>query len=314
MSADAASGRTSMSETPGWPAAVSIAKAYEMLTAPGAPYERDRVTMSGRPTRFYKSAPPPLRAVFDASRQWGEREFIVFENERLTFEGHWRAASALGRVFAEKYGVTKGDRIVIAMRNLPEWSIAFWAGAAIGAVMTPLNGWGTGEDLAYGVSDSAAKVLVADAERLARIEPHLHQLGLTGLLAVRTPRDQLGSAEALEDLIGPPADYLNLPDRAPPDPGLTPEDDATILYTSGTTGRPKGAHGSQRNIMSNLISIGFSGARAIVRRTGEMPPPPDPDAPHRSMLLPVPLFHVTGCHSMLVPAIAGGSKMGFMQR
>src|SRR5260221_3911661 len=273
------SGRTPMSETPGWPAAVSIAKACEMLTAPGAPYEMGTIVIRGRPTRFYKNAPPHLRAVFDTSRQWGERDFIVFEKERLTFEGHWRAASALARVFTDKYGVKKGDRVVIAMRNLPEWSIAFWAGAAIGAVMTPLNGWGTGEALAYGVSDSAARVLVADAERLARIEPHLHQLGLTGLLAVRTPRDQLGSADAIEDLIGPPAAYLNLSDQPLPDPGLEPEDDATILYTSGTTGRPKGAHGSQRNIMSNLISIGFSGARAIVRRTGELPPPVEPDPP-----------------------------------
>ncbi|HZZ34985.1 MAG TPA: class I adenylate-forming enzyme family protein, partial [Caulobacteraceae bacterium] len=296
-----------------WPA-VSIAKACEMLTAPGAPFEMETVMIEGRPTRAYKNAPPHLRALFDASRQWGDREFIIFDSDRLTYEAHWRAATALAKVFADRYGVRKGDRVAIAMRNLPEWSIAFWAGAAIGAVLTPLNGWGTGEDLAYGVSDSAAKVLVADAERLTRIEPHLHQLGLTGLVAVHTPREQLGSADAIEDLIGPPAAYLNLSDEPAPDPGLTPEDDATILYTSGTTGRAKGAHGSQRNIMSNLISIGFSSARAIVRRTGELPPPPDPNAPQRSMLLPVPLFHVTGCHSMLVPTMAGGAKIVFMHR
>src|SRR5205814_6509686 len=122
-------------------------------------------------------------------------------------------------------------------------SIGFWAAAAIGAVVTPLNAWGTGEDLAYGISDSAAKVAIVDAERLARLEPHLHQLGLTGLIAARTPPDKLGSATAFEEIVGPPDNTLNLPDNPLPDPGLDPEDDATIFYTSGTTGRPKGALG-----------------------------------------------------------------------
>jgi long-chain acyl-CoA synthetase len=117
----------------------------------------------------------------------------------------------------------------------------------------------------------------------------------------------------LEDLIGPPSGYAALPDHPPPDPGLAPDDDATILYTSGTTGRPKGALGTHRNALSNLVSLAFSGARAAIRR-GDPLPQPDPDAPQRVNLLPVPLFHVTGCNSMLTPTVASGGKLVLMHK
>ncbi|MFI4934729.1 MAG: class I adenylate-forming enzyme family protein [Caulobacterales bacterium] len=298
---------------PVWPA-VSLAQAHAILTAPGMAFEMETLTINGRPTRVYKNAPPNLRVLFEASRQWGEREFIVYEDDRLTFDQHYRAACALANVLAERYGVAKGDRVAIAMRNLPEWSIAFWAGIAMGAVVTPLNGWGTGDDLAYAVADSGAKVVIADVDRLKRLEPHLSDLKLSGLIAVRASPEDLGSATALEALIGPPADYARLPDRPAPERDLQPEDGATILYTSGTTGRPKGALGTHRNAVSNLISIGYAGARAVVRRTGASPPPPPADMRQGVSLLPVPLFHVTGSHSMLIPTLAGGAKLVLMHR
>jgi long-chain acyl-CoA synthetase len=298
---------------PDW-AAVSIPRAYEILTAPGMTYEMETVEIGGRPVRAYKNAPPTLRTIFDASRAHGEREFIVYENERITFDAHYRAASALAHMLAHRYGVGKGDRVAVAMRNLPEWSIAFWAGVAMGAVVTPLNGWGTGDDLAYGIRDSGAKVAIVDAERLERLRPYIADLSLAGLIAVRTPKDQLAPATAWDELLGRAEDYGRLPDRPAPDNEVGPEDGATILYTSGTTGRPKGALGTHRNAISNLISIGFSASRAIVRRTGEPPPPPPDDAPQRVMLLPVPLFHVTGSHSVLMPCLAGGAKMVLMYR
>ena len=299
-----------MTETavPGFPA-VSLAEAYHILTAPGMTYEMRTLPIRGRPTRVYVNAPPDLRAVLEAGRAFGGREFIIYQDERLSFEAHYRAVSALAHVLADRYGVAKGDRIAIALRNLPEWSIAFWAGIAMGAVVVPLNGWGTGDDLAYGVTDSGTKVVIADAERLERLQPYLKDIPLAGVIAVRTPREALGAAVMWEDLIGPASAY-----GAPPDNGVGPEDDATLLYTSGTTGRPKGAVGTHRNAISNLISLGFSASRAIVRRTGAPPPAPDPAAPQRSMLLPVPLFHVTGSHSVLIPCMAGGVKMVLMHR
>ncbi len=301
-----------MSE-PAFPA-VSLDEADRMLTAPGMAFETQTLAIRGRPTSVYVNAPPDLRAVFEGSRAFADRDFIVYQDERITFDAHYRAVCALAHVLADRYGVGKGDRVAIAMRNLPEWSIAFWAGIVIGAVVTPLNGWGTGDDLAYGISDSSAKVAFVDAERLERLQPFLADLDLAGVIAVRTPRDALGEATLLETLIGPASAYGRLPDRPAPDRGIEPDDEATILYTSGTTGRPKGALGTHRNAISNLISIGYSAARAIVRRTGAPPPAPPADTPQRTMLLPVPLFHVTGSHSVLMPAIASGLKLVLMHR
>jgi long-chain acyl-CoA synthetase len=299
---------------PTFPAA-SLEDARRILTAPGMPYEMQTLTIRGRPTRAYVNAPPHLRAVFEAGRAWADRDFIVYQDERLTYEAHYRAVCALANVLADRFGVKKGDRVAIAMRNLPEWSIAFWAGVVMGAVVTPLNGWGTGDDLAYGLSDSGTKVAIFDAERLERVQPYLADMPhLAAMIAVRTERPQLGAAIALEDLIGPASAYLSLPDRPAPDNKLEPEDEATILYTSGTTGRPKGALGTHRNAISNLINLGYSASRAIVRRTGSPPPAADPDAPQKSILLPVPLFHVTGSHSVLIPAMASGMKIVLMHR
>jgi long-chain acyl-CoA synthetase len=296
---------------PAWPV-VSLEEARAILTAPGMPFEMETVTIAGRPQRVYKNVTPNLRAVFEASKQWASREFLIYEGERLGYDAHYRAVATLARALVERYGVKKGDRIAIAMRNLPEWSITFWASAVVGAVVTPLNAWGTGPDLEYGISDSEAKVAFVDAERLARLEPELPKLALAGLIAVRTPRDALGSADALEDVIGPPEGYASLSDQLP-DVTIDPEDDATIFYTSGTTGRPKGAWGTHRNFVTNLVNLGYSAARSMVRRTGA-PAPVDPNAPQRVSLLPVPFFHVTGCHSMLAPNIMAGGKIVLMYK
>ncbi len=295
-----------------WPA-MSIADANRILTAPGMPFEMETVTIRGIPTRVYKNAPPHLRFVFEAGRAYGARDFIVYEGERLSFENHYRAAVTFGRVLADKYGVKKGDRVTIAMRNYPEWSIAFWAAAALGAVVVPINAWGTGPELEYCITDSGSKVAIVDGERLERLQPHLKNMKLSGIVAVRTPRELLVGAEAFEDLVARPEDYARLSGDPLPDPQLMPEDEATIFYTSGTTGKPKGALGTQRNMLTNLISAAYAPARAYLRR-GEQPPQPDPNAPQRSMLLSVPLFHATGCHSILVPMYAGGGKLVIMHK
>lgn len=291
-----------------WPA-VSLAESHRLLTAPGAPYEMETAQVRGRPMRVYKHAQRDLRAIFEASRQWTDRVFIVYDNERLTFDAHFRAASALAWRLAEDFGVRKGDRVAIAMRNFPEWPIAFWAAVSIGAVAVPLNAWGTGDDLAYGLRDSGARVAIVDAERLARLAAHGGSDAR--LIAVRTPRKDLGAATALEDLIGSPTGYATLPDRAPPDNSIAPDDDATILYTSGTTGRPKGALGTHRNVACNLMNITFAAARAAIRRGDALPAPP---AAQKALLLPVPFFHVTGCHSAMIPALANGSKIVLMYK
>jgi long-chain acyl-CoA synthetase len=293
-----------------WPA-ISLAETYRRLTAPDAPFEMETVVVSGRPIRAYKKARRDLREIFEASKAWGDGTFIVFENERLSFRAHYRAATALAWRLAGDYGVQKGDRVAIAMRNIPEWPIAFWAVTVIGGIAVPLNAWGTGDDLAYGLRDSGAKVAIVDGERFERLKSRPTGDHAAALVTVRTPRDSGGKAVALADLIGPAPNYDSLPDRAPPDRNIQPDDDATILYTSGTTGRPKGALGTHRNIMCNLVNITFTGARAAIRRGDPLPAPPDVQ---KAVLLPVPFFHVTGCHSIMIPALANGSKIVLMYK
>jgi long-chain acyl-CoA synthetase len=293
-----------------WPA-VSLDDTYRILTAPGAPFEMETINVAGRPIRAYKKAHRDLRSIFEASKTWADRTFIVFENERLSFREHYRAASALAWRLADDFGVKKGDRVAIAMRNFPEWPIAFWAATVIGAIAVPLNAWGTGDDLAYGLRDSGAIVAVVDGDRLARLKSLPSSDCSAALIAVRTSPGIRGETTALEDLIGPPSHYDALPDRPPPDRNIQPDDDATILYTSGTTGRPKGALGTHRNIMCNLVNITFTGARAAIRRGDPLPAPPDSQ---KAVLLPVPFFHVTGCHSAMIPAVANGSKLVLMYK
>jgi long-chain acyl-CoA synthetase len=173
--------------------------------------------------------------------------------------------------------------------------------------VTPLNAWWTGAELEYGLADSGAKLLVADAERWERVEPH--RGALPGLAHVLVSR---GGDHSLEAVIGVPGSWEGLPDVPTPEPFLRPEDDATIFYTSGTTGKPKGALGTHRNICCNILSSAFSVARSHLRR-GEMPPQPDPAAPQKATLLSVPFFHATGCHAILNPSLVAGAKL-VMQR
>jgi long-chain acyl-CoA synthetase len=147
-----------------WPA-MSIAQAHALLTAPGAPFEMEQVVIRGVPTRTWKNAPASLRAVVEAGRAHGDKIFLVHEDERVSFDAFHRAVAAFA-VELKGQGVEKGDRVAIIMRNLPEWPVAFYGAAAIGAIVTPLNAWWTGPELEYGLTDSGSKIAIVDAERL----------------------------------------------------------------------------------------------------------------------------------------------------
>ena len=298
---------------PAWPA-MSIAQAHALLTQPGSPFEMEALTIRGVPTRVWKHAPPALRDVVEAGRAHGEKIFLVYEDERASFEAFYRATAAFARELQAR-GVVKGDRVAVIMRNLPEWPVAFYAAASIGAIVTPLNAWCTGPELEYGLVDSGAKVAVVDAERLARIFEHLP--GCPDLKAVYVSRqeEEVTHPEVtrLESVLGGTNDWINLPDQALPPVEIHPDDDATIFYTSGTTGKPKGALATQRNINSNIMAVGSIAARGFLRR-GEAPPQPDPDAPQRALLLSVPFFHATGCFAVLNPTLFAGGKVVMMHR
>ncbi len=295
------------------PAPISIADAHAQLTRAGSLFEIEVVDIDGRPTKSWKNALPSIRALLEASRAHGDASFVVYEDERMTFAEHYARAAAFASALVNDFGVRNGDRVAIAMRNFPEWPVAFFGAAATGAIVVPLNAWWTGRELEYGLADSGAKVLVADGERMERIAEH--SANLSDLTTIVARGDVHKGCSEWGDVIGEP-DPANPP--ALPEAGIHPDDDATIFYTSGTTGLPKGALGTHRNFTANLMSLAFAGTRAALRTPPREPAPgassASSAATQSASLLSVPFFHATGCHSVLQGAVASGSKLVLMYK
>ncbi len=295
---------------PGWPA-VSLADAHARLTAPGSPFELEEIVVNGIKHKIWKNGPRTLVDLFKNGRAHGGKEFLVHETERVTFDVFARAALTLAAGLSER-GIRKGDRVAIVMRNLPEWPVSFFAVTLLGAIATPLNAWWTADELQFGLTDSGAKIAIVDAERYERMKPILAQCpALERVIATRLSAPGDGIVR-LEDLLGSVADWATLPEQPLPELDIRPEDPAAILYTSGTTGRPKGALQTHRNSTCNVTITPFVAARAFVRR-GEPVPAPDPNV-QRSNLISVPFFHTTGCHAILCPSLNAGVKLVMMRR
>ena len=283
-----------------WPV-MSLEEAHSVLTAPGARFETVDTAIRGVTMRVWKNVPATARQVFEQARSFGDREFLIYQDERISYDAFARAAARLA-AHLHQQGIRKGDRVALAMRNLPEWPVVFMAGLLAGAIIVPLNGWWSGAELAYGLSDSGARFVFVDAERLAR---------LTDLPAsvekIYVTRGE--GAPSLEGVIGAPSSWKDLPDTALPDVALDPEDDATIFYTSGTTGAPKGALGTHRSLTTNIFAMPFSNARNALRRGAQ--PPQDM---RRTTLIAVPFFHVIGSLSILLPNMAAGGTLVLMRK
>jgi len=263
-------------------ALLTRADAIAALTAPGQPFELERRDIAGRSVRIFTHAPPSLRAMYE--QYASDLPFLIYEDERLSFAEAWRAASRIGHVLVHDCGVRAGDRVAIAMRNYPEWILAFTAITSIGAVAVAMNAHWQPDELAYGLADSGARVLLADQERLDRLARCSPPPGLQ-VLAVRATRRPDG-ARALADAVA------GLGDVAMPAVAIAPDDLATLLYTSGSSGRAKGVPSTHRNIVAAMMSWGLD-LRTNELVTGAAPAP----AGQPGTLLAVPLFHVTGLHA-----------------
>ena len=290
-----------------WPAR-SRAECKAILTAPGMRFEMEEVDIRGVRLRIWKNAPPNLRAIALLGQSHGAREFVIYEDERMTYDAWFRAVARLAHEFQAR-GVKKGDRVALAMRNLPEWPVVFFAAVTIGAICVPLNAWWTGDELAFGLSNSGTKLLVCDEERWGRLKDRRNDFSCVNHTFVTRAEHPLNGADTLESVIGTPKQYASLPQATLPDVEILPEDDATIFYTSGTTGRPKGALGTHRNLCTNILSSGYNAGCAVLRR-GEPLPEPQP----KTGLTVIPLFHVTACSAGLMGNIAAGNTMVYMYK
>jgi long-chain acyl-CoA synthetase len=286
---------------------LSYEDAVAAVTAPGQPFEVVPATVRGVKQLVFAHAPATLRDLFALARGHGDTTFLVFEDERWSFTEVMARVDALGALLVETYGVGKGDRVAIGMRNYPEWVIAFAAITSIGAISVSLNAWWTAEELDYALSDSGARVLVADHDRVTRSVGTCARLGIR-VLAVRCGSSQDPShlelpagAERWEEVLPMGA---GLPVVA-----IDTDDDATILYTSGTTGRPKGAVSTHRAILQALFGFACKATVEQVRRAA-----PAPAGEAQVFILIVPLFHVTGCVPVMLSCFALGMKLVIMYR
>ncbi len=275
------------------------AEALAALTAPGERYELRTENVAGVPCRTFVNAPTSLRVMFEEAVS--DREFIVYDDERLTFAEAWAEIGRIGAVLVEDLGVAPGDRVAIAMRNYPEWMTTFAAVTAVGAIAVAMNAlWGP-EEMEFGLEDCGATVLVADEERITRSAAYAARCGLrTVVVRPSAPAD----APTLADLTAA------RPDEPLPDVAVGADDPATLFYTSGSTGHPKGVLSTHRNVLSALLSWELD-AR-VARRLSDRPPArPDGQA---AALLGIPLFHVTGSHAVYLQSYRAQRKLVSMYK
>ena len=258
------------------------------LTGPGGAYELREVEARGRRVRSFVHGPQTLRALYETTAS--DKPFLVCDGETLSFAACLARASELGAALIARYGIAKGDRVAIAMRNYPEWIISFMAATSIGAIAVAINSMWQTEELAHGLRDCGARVLIADPERLKQLAACAPIPGLAVIAArLGGASSPLAGAKPWEEVMAPHAGAM-MPAIAP-----EPDDGATIFYTSGSSGWPKGVLSTHRNVISALLSWELD--RTIGERVTGLTP--SADAPGGS-LLAVPLFHVTGSHAVFL--------------
>jgi long-chain acyl-CoA synthetase len=276
------------------------------LTAPGSPFEIEEVEIRGTTTAVWKNAFPHLQAIVEHSRQFAELDYLVYEDQRLSYEQHYQQVVALAHALIEDYGIAKGDRVALAMRNYPEWPVIFWATVSIGAVIVPLNAWWTGAELEYALEHCGARLVFTDLQRAEMLADTRSRIPtLEHIVKVRSDASPLANVEEFSTLMAALNSGQTLPDIA-----IEPDDDASIYYTSGTTGRPKGAINTHRNICTNQLSGVYLRVR-VEYRYGREPVQP---SEQMGQLISAPLFHVTGSLAMLCGSTIMGSKIVFMYK
>jgi long-chain acyl-CoA synthetase len=245
--------------------------AWAELTAPGAQFEMVDTVVLGNPMRVFKGAPPHMRFLWEMARGYGDRDYIVYEDERYTYAQTDALIRSLAKALQDDYGVQPGDRVAIAMRNYPEWVIGYWATVSIGAAVVGMNAWWTPAEMEYAISDSTPKVILADKERLDRLGLVLDALRAKQpleVIAVRADASSVPGAKAWDDVVDP----ANAPAEFPSQP-IDPDDDVCIFYTSGTTGFPKGAQLTHRGSVSNIMNLIFwATATGLAGRRRPSPP------------------------------------------
>jgi len=284
-------------------------QACAQICGDGSMFEIGEAEVRGQRTKVFKNAPPNVRSLFALAAGHADKEFVVYEDERITMGQMLETAAQIGHAMVNVFDVTKGDRVAIAMRNFPEWLAAYAAIVQVGAVVVPMNAWWKTDELVYAVNDSGAKVVFVDDDRLARLRAATAgAIGVTAIL-VRGDETRAGGDDAmpvvrLEDVLVPGATL--------PEVEIDPDDNLSILYTSGTTGFPKGATSSHRAVLNALMA--FSARAQVGALVDPVEPEPSEEPVRTCFILCIPLFHVTGLVPVMLGSFLSGSKLVIMYK
>ncbi|MFQ6329359.1 class I adenylate-forming enzyme family protein [Nocardia sp. CWNU-33] len=260
------------------------AAAIGRLTGPGGQFEMVVEEVLGAPMPVMRHRGRSLGEVLAASIALADRDYLVTEDRRMSYTEHAHAVGALARALRDRYGVGKGDRIGILAANTPEWVVAFWAAQTLGAIAVGYNAWWAPREIAYGIDHTRPAVLIVDVKRAAQLTD----------LDIQVP--VLTMEQDLPALIAA-FDNGELP-RTP----VAEDDPAVILYTSGTSGRPKGAVHTQRNLLAVIDYHRFNDALAAAFQGRA----DDASPKGRRFLLTSPLFHIASLHNLVIPRMATG--------
>jgi long-chain acyl-CoA synthetase len=284
-----------------------LQQAWQQLTAPGQFFEVTTIDVDGVPLRSYRHAPPSLREIWLSTAAHGDKEYLVFADERCSYAEAQTFTASIAH-WLHTAGVKPGDRVAIAMRNYPEWMLAYWAITSMGAVVVGMNAWWVAHEMAYALEDSSPVVLICDRERLQRFAEVRDSFPAIRVVGVRLQEEAPAWV----------TDWMELVNAQPSLPAVSidPNDDACIFYTSGTTGRPKGARLTHRGCVANILNVGFINtvqpvAMALAR--GETPPALG-SSPAPNSLVATPLFHVTANNCVAHATTVAGGKLVHMYK
>lgn len=280
--------------------------ARELAVKPGTLFEVGSVNVRGQELLGYVHAPGSMRDIWLLSAGHGDKEYLVYQDERWTYGQAATDISAFAAWMVTQ-GIQPGDRVAIAMRNYPEWMLAHWAINSIGAVVVGMNAWWVADEMAYALNDSKPKMLIADDRRLASFAEIADQFPDMQVVSVREPNSPITATPWQDAVAGA---------GAMPEIAVDPDSEACIFYTSGTTGRPKGAQLTHRSCVANIMNVGAMGriygtTQALLKgvQAEEAVSPPAPTA-----LIATPLFHVTANNCILQAGTVAGGKFILMYK
>lgn len=300
-----------------WTPKRSLSETEDILCAPGCLHEVETRLVDGKLLKVYKNLAPTLRDFWvSAVDKNGDKTYIAFESERYTYRQVFDRSVRTAGIFYTVYGIRKGDRVALCSRNVAEYLVIFWAVHLLGAVPVLVNAWLPLEPLTFCLVHTQPRLLIVDAERSIVLAPAIDktcaEAGIVAVLVLH-PKDFPQGMESYHDAVDK---YLGAyRDIFENYPTISPEDNAAIMFTSGTTGLPKGVLSTQRQFLTNTLNTIVGGRRALLRRGGNLPDPAAPvQGPQKGALIAVPLFHVTGTTSYSMLATMSGMKIILMTK